>query len=346
MKTGTILDSDMATLGLRLKDAFNWWLGELSAMLPSGSGRRAKPISGRVATYAADGALRLAGEDMPLDVAGDGASLRPATILIPASLCLVRTVSLPAMRQSDLRRLVTLDLDRLMPFPADGAYADVIAVSDASDGTITAEIAALPKVMLQDIYNAARAHGLAPLAIGVADGDDRLRFDFMPALASDGVGVAPRSGFAFWWGLVALLFVLNIGILIFRDMQSVSRVAALVETQAPAASAARRIALQIAREDGVRAELIARRDENNALSALGRATTLVPAGAWVQRYSWNGDLLRVTGYKQANVDVAAALRKSGAFNTVRASTSDVAAESATGQPFDISAEFKREAVRR
>jgi hypothetical protein len=346
MKTGTILDSDMSTLGLRLRDAVNWWWDELSAMMPSRSQRRAKSISGFVATYSASGEFRLAGEHASLETVGDGASLRPVTILIPDSLCLVRTVVLPAMRPSDLRKLVMLDLDRLMPFPTDGAYADVLARGEATDGSVDAEIAALPKATLHTIYNGARAHGLAPRAIGVVDNENALRFDFMPALASDGIGAAPQSGLRFWWGLVALLFVLNIGILIFRDMQSVSRVAALVETQAPAASAARRIALRIAREDGVRSELIARRNDNDALAALALATKVMPAGAWVQRYSWNGNLLRLAGYKQANVDVAAALRKSGVFNAVRASTSDVAAESATGQPFDVSAEFKPEAVRR
>jgi hypothetical protein len=347
MKTGTLLDADMTTLSRALKEGARWWVHELTAMLPQGAGHERKAISGLVATYSADGNLRLGGESLPLGSADQGKGLRSATILIPEKLCLIRQVALPVMRRADMRKLVMLDLDRLMPFALDSAYADVVPTGTASaDGRSDVAIAALPKAQVKAIYAAATEAGLAPRAIGIADSDDAsLRFDFLPGLADDGLATQMRSGTAFWWWLLTVLFALNVGALIFRDMQSVSQLATLVESQQTTANAARRLAQRIAGEEGLRGELLARRERDNALSALAFVTRAVPAGVWIQRYSWNGEMLRLSGYKQGNVDVVAALRKSGGFASVRASTSDVAAESTTGQPFDVTAEWHGSAKR-
>jgi hypothetical protein len=342
MKTGTLLDADMTTLVRMTKDGARWWVDELNAMLPAWAQRERRAISGLVAHYGADGNLRIEGDSMPLDGADQGKAPRPATILIPETLCLIRQVALPAMRRSDMRKLVMLDLDRLMPFAIDSAYADVAPTAAVSaDGKADVAIAALPKTQIKAVYAAAIEAGLAPRAIGIASaGDARLRFDFLPGLAEDGLAAQPGSGAHFWWWLLAALFALNVGALIFRDMQSVSQLATLVESQQPSANAARRLAQRIAGEEGLRSELRARREKDNALVALAFVTRVVPSGVWIQRYSWNGETLRLSGYKQGNVDVVAALRKSGGFASVRASTSDVAAESATGQPFDVTAEWR------
>ena len=342
MKTGTLLDSDMTTVVRQFKAASRWWVDELSAMMPAWARPGSKAISGLIASYGADGCIRLDGDATPLGYANPTSGLRPATILIPETLCLIRTVALPVMRRADLRKLVSLDLDRLMPFAADTAYADVTPTNtQVIAGKADAVIAALPKAQVSAIHAAAIAAGLQPRAIGIASDDgDTLRFDFLPGLVDDGAAIKSGTGAAFWWGLLALLFVLNIGVLIFRDSQRVSQLAALVETQQPTANAARRIAKRIADENGLRTELLMRRERDNALNALAFVTRATPSGIWIQRYSWNGETLRLAGYKQGNSDVVAALRKSGGFASVRASTSDVAAESTTGQPFDVTAEWQ------
>ena len=331
MKTGSFLDMDMTTLSQRLGEAYRWWIGELSAMLPVRFRSRGRRLSGPVAEYGTDGDYVLDGDLVSAD---DAAAPSSATLLIPSSLCLIRPVALPALRQTDLRKLVALDLDRLMPFAADTAYADV-----ATDVDGATRVAALPKALAQEIYHGAVAHGISPTALGVAREDDGvLEFDFLPMLRADGSVPAAANGRHLWWTLVALLFLANVAVLIFKDVQSVSRVSALVDAQAPSALAARKLALRVAREDALRASLLRQRAADDPLSILAFASRVVPEGAWVQRLAWTGDTLRLAGYKQANVDMLSAVRKSGRFATVRASTSDVSAESTTGQPFDVTAE--------
>ena len=149
MKTGTLLDADMTTLAQALKDGARWWVDELNAMLPGWAQRERKAISGLVAHYGADGTLRVEGDSVPLGPVNEGQAPRPATILIPEKLCLIRQVALPTMRRGDMRKLVMLDLDRLMPFALDSAYADVAPTGTVSaDGKAEAALAALPKAQV------------------------------------------------------------------------------------------------------------------------------------------------------------------------------------------------------
>jgi hypothetical protein len=337
MKTGTVLDMDMASLSRSAGDALRWWLDELAAMVPARWQRRGKAMAGIVVELTTDGSL--IGPD-GTEISDNGRT-RAATILLPPGQVLIREAQLPALRQSDLQRLVALDLDRLMPFPAGSAYGDVAAPDSSAgvDGKILARIAALPKEQVSESYARAVDHGLSPRAIGLRDQNGRmLAFDFLPALIADG-GAPARRGPARWWVLVAVLFLANVGVMLWQDMQSVARLQALVDAQTPLVNASRKLTQRLANEDKTRSALMQARRQDNALAALALVSRAMPRGAWVQRYSWNGETLRLSGYQQEKVDVLGALRKTGAFASVRAATSDVAAEAASGQPFDISAEW-------
>ena len=337
MKTGTILNMDMASLGRQLQQWGRWWLDEMSGMLPVSMQSQKRPFIGTVVDALPDNSFRVGNEQL----SGNANRKRPATILLDEARLLVRDMSLPAMRPAELRKLVALNIDRLMPFPADSVYMDVSKRGLVDDkGQASARIAAIPKVELAAIYDAALAHDLVPRAIGVSDeSGKRLEFDFLPEMLAAS-GAQTVSGARRWWILVAVLFLANIGVLIWKDVRRVSALERLVEAQQPLVNASRKLALKLTDEDRLRAELIEARRKNNALTALAFVTRIVPSDAWAERYSWNSEVLRISGYKSAQTDVLGALRKSGSFATVRATTSDVATESATGQPFDVTAEWK------
>jgi hypothetical protein len=335
MKTGTFLDMDMAQLRGSLGGLYRWWVDELAAMVPpKWRGRDRRRLAGLCAYAGAGGGFSVDGEALALGAA----KVLPATIVLAPNRALFRTVTLPALRRADLRKLVTLDLDRLMPFPPGTAFADVITTGlKREDGRVDARIAAIPQNELVAVYQNALEHGLAPRAIGIADSEgDALEFDFLPALITGGYA-APLKGARGWWALVALLFVANIGVMVWKDARRNAELRALVEAQQPLVNAARKIGQRMTGEDQTRAELLQARRNGDALATLALVTRAVPAGAWVQRYSATSEGLRISGYKQPAVDVLGALRKTGAFASVRATTADIAGESATGQPFDITA---------
>jgi hypothetical protein len=341
MKTGTILDLDMASLGRLLQGSLRWWLDELSGMVPRGWQRAERPMAGLVVDVDAYGGMTSAGAE----ISEQPDAQRPATILLPAASVLIRDVDLPNLRLPDLRKLVALDLDRLMPFAADSAYADIAFAGPdsgaANTGKIAARIAGVSKIALREYYQSAVGYGLAPRAIGLANADgDGVEFDFLPALVADGTAAA-RNGANRWWMLVALLFTANAGFMVWKDVNQVAQIQGYVDAQKPLVAASRKLSVRLTNEDKLRGELIAARQTDNPLTALAMVTRTMPQGAWVQRYSWTGDALQISGYKQDKVDILGAFRKTGAFSSVRASASDVAAATAdSGQPFEITADWK------
>jgi hypothetical protein len=325
----------MAQLGSTMSEAWHWWVGEITTILPARWRRSSRQrITGRVAFADDKGNIELGGSKPNPERSV------PATILLSRHRALIRTVNFPPLRRSELRKLVLLDLDRLMPFAPGTAWADISASDGINQqGHIDSQVAAIPKAELSSVLEAARAAGLAPIAIGIANTDQTyLDFDFLPAMVAD--GAAPRSvGAARWWALVAILFAINVGVMVWKDVRRVDDLQALVDGQQPLVTASRKLTIALAGEDKLRAELLVRRRRDNALAALGTVTRILPAGSWVQRYSWTGETLRISGYKQPGVDVLGALRKSGAFEGVQASSSDAAAESGGGQPFEITARW-------
>lgn len=337
VKTGTFLDLDMTSLGQTLRELWRWWTNEIGAMLPRFLQPRTTRISGKIAYWRDDGSIWLDGE--PYD--GDHNWVqRAAVISIADSNILIRSIELPALSMSDLRKIVMLDLDRLMPFPPNSAYADLRMSDDhVAGGKRHVQIAAIPKELARSIYQTARSKGLLPTAVGVIE-DNALKFDFFPAMQSDGSVTARGNSLTFWWTAVAILFALNLGLFIYLDQQRVSRLSDLVESQSLSAVGARKVAGRIAKEDQLRGQILAQRGRNDALAQLALTTKQMPEGVWIQRYSASADMLRLAGYKQNGTDVLGTLRKSGRFSTIRASTAEGSAETGTGQPFDITAEIK------
>ncbi len=323
MDVKALLDADMATIAGWLRDGFAWWIEELRGLLPARFARRSAVFSGW------------------LDYVGPGEMVRqgsgpPQAVLIAPELCLVREVELPPLGQRDLERLVRLDADRIMPIPAERLVLAVRA-DPAERSRVT--VAALPLDSARALLAEVEALDLQPGCIALASAAQlgAADVDFTSALAAAGLVAPPRSAAAGWWALVAFMFALNLGLLVWRDTQSVTRLRDLVDSQTPAVNAARAIANRISATDRQAQELAALRRKQDALMVLASATAALPPGAWVQRYAWDGATLRLSGYKRSGVDVVGALRKSPRFADVRAGNSGEVAEVLTGQPFDVTA---------
>lgn len=322
MDLRTILDADMGTVAGWLRAGLAWWADELRAMVPA-RWRRPQLLATRIDWRGPDDWSRT----------GPGAVL---PVLIDPARCLVRTMDLPALPQADLQRLVVLDADRIFPLPADRI---VVAARPDPERRGQVAVAAFPRdaaaAMLADLA----AQAIRPTTIGVADPAQpgAMAIDFGPALAQAGLIAPAVATRRIWWVIAGFLFALNLGLLVLRDMQAVARVEALVEAQAPAVRAARIMTDRIGSTQRAAAQLAARRADRDALAMLAAITRALPEKAWVQRLIWDGESIRVSGYRRADADVIGALRRSGRFADVRLAQSDAAAELPTGLPFDLTA---------
>lgn len=321
MAGGSILDADMRTLGLRLHSGFAWWRSELAAMLPALLRSGTRQLRS-FAHYKGSGRIEAAGQG------GD----RP--VLVDPALCLVREIDLPAIAAADLAQLVAMEADRIFPLAPDR-----LAIGHVRLAQGRARVAALPldtaRAMLAELGDA----GMVPAMVGLARAGEAgaMDVDFTPALAAAGLVAPVRDAAARWWLLAGFLLAGNLSLLVWRDIESVDRLEELVAQQAPAVKGARAITARIARTRTVAEQLAVRRRGHDALGTLTMVTRAMPAAAWVQRYTWDGATIRITGYRRPQADVATALRSSGRFGDVRSANTEAVTEIQTGLPFDIAA---------
>jgi len=339
IRTGTVLDMDMSSLGTTLREGWDWWTGELAAMVPARLQPQGRKLSGPSAAFDAAGDLWLDGA--ALEPVAEGARRRLMPVVLPPAAAIATRTMLPRLAPRDLARMIALESDRLLPFPPGSAIAAARALSaEAEPGAarVPTLVAGMPQARAAALVASARECGIEPLAlVWQSPEDEGLTIDLLPALVDSGAVPARRDSRPFWWGVVAALFLANIGLMIWRDIAATNEFAAEVEAQAATGSAARALAERLAREAALRKSLIAERDAHDPLSLLALTAVALPEGAWVQRYSSTPESLRITGYKAPGSDIQTALRATGRFASLQTSVSDPTAEGGGGQPFDVSA---------
>ncbi|WP_310474875.1 PilN domain-containing protein, partial [Sandarakinorhabdus sp.] len=309
MTAPAILDADMATVARWLRSGFAWWTEELrlmAAALPgAGSGSRALVLAhfdGEGFLYSRRGAAIARANG-------------PVAIVLPASAALVRQLRLPALGPSDLRRLLAMDSDRLLPFSPGAALIAHEAGVAGSDGQQPVDVAGLPVSAAEAAMAAALAEGLDVRALKLAEGDGA-RFDFLPGWDRAGAASGNRER-RFWWTAVALAVAINLAALVGREVIALNDMTALVEAHGQTAATARLLRARVISEDTARRALLERRAAQDPLALLSAIAQALPDTVWVQRLAWDGRQLRISGYKPGNVDVAGLLRKSPLFTEVR-----------------------------
>ncbi|MEO0057734.1 MAG: hypothetical protein RIT17_1207 [Pseudomonadota bacterium] len=339
IRTGTILDMDMSSLGAALREGWDWWTGELGAMVPERWQTRPQALTGPLVEADAAGVLRLGG--VRLDPVAEDTRRRLLHVVLPAEAVMARRTMLPRLGQRDLARTVALELDRLLPFPPGTAIAAARPLaSEAEPGhaKLPTLVAGMPLARAAALVETAREAGIEPLSLTwESPEEDGVTLDLLPALIASGVITPRRDGRRFWWGLVAALFLANVGVMIGRDVIATNTFAEEVAAQQATGTAARAIAARIAAEAATRQSLADERQTHDPLGVLALTTAALPEGAWVQRYAWTAESLRLTGYQAPGSDIQRALRQTGRFASLQASVSDPTAEGSGGQPFDVSA---------
>ena len=338
MNLGSILNADMTTMRLAAARGWHWWVGQLQELVPDRL--RTRRQSSRQLAMWDGGRLTIftkSGKQGQMPVAGARIALA-----VPSRCAFDRTLKLPRMNRTDLRRLVELESDRLSPLPSGETLVGIDMNGDAaSDGHVEVAVAVLPSNVAEQAIRAAGEAGLVVTGFGlVAQAGEPARFDFMPALRERQLVGAEGSGRVIWWSLVAFAFALNLAVLVVRDQQSVAQLAAIAEGQAPAVKAARAIQQRANDFDVSTRELAARRRSHDVLGALATVSQALPDGAWVQRFTFTGQAARLTGYKRKDADVLAALRGDPRIAGIRSNSAQLVADTPAGQPFDLTIQLR------
>jgi hypothetical protein len=337
MNLSGLLNSDVATLRSAAARAVDWWVGQLATLLPGRAKNSRRP---RNIVLWDQGVLRLLRKDGSSGkMSGKGARV---WLVVPGKLAFRRSLDLPRMSNADLRRLVELEAERLSPLPqAETLVGIEVGRSNAAGGQCPVEVAVLPSAAAEEAVEAARRAGLTIAGLGLFDPASRTaRFDFTPALRAQGLLAGARSPLLFWWSLPAFLFILNIAVLVIRDQQSLERLQAAVEQQEPATRAARVLQGRAAGFEATARTMASERRSHDVLAMLAIVSKDLPAGAWVQRFTFSARSARLVGYKGKDFDVAASFRKDQRIGFVRSNTGQLVSETPAGQPFDLTISLK------
>ena len=361
----TILDADMATVGVWVRTGVRWWLDELATLVPAQWRRVLVGRRHQVLVWdSASGELeRAANSD------GRPLALSRAVVVLPRALCLSRDITVPAMNARDLNRMVALDVDRLMPM---GGGTMIVAArilsrgnsSDQMRAKMRVRVAGVPRDEAERLCLALTEVGLAvggvPAAVlagsrrvaeddileddalaedaraaDVPDGDaSHAPVDLLPALRAAGLVASDGGKVVRWWLGALFLFALNIGMLVWRDASANAQLSDIVDQQQGAVNAAHIMATKARRAETAASGVLAARATREPLTLLARIDSALPKGAWLQRFSWTGNTLRMTGFRAAHTDVSGALRQAG-FVVLRYNDADASGQTPLGQPFEI-----------
>ena len=338
-------EMDLASLVALARRGLAWWLDELTVMLPAAWRER---LSARPRTWIeprAAGGWHVWRDGRRTEAVTTAGSTARIGLLAPPGAFLSREVPAPRMPAADVRRMLSLDIDRLSPLAPELIHYDMeILDRDAGEGRLRVLLGILPRAEAAKMMARARADGFAPVALaGRADGDGDLpRFDFLPQVrraAGESSGARARL---YAWAVVAALILVNLAVLVGRDVIDVARVRSAVDGQRPVVDAVLRLRRRVASEDARRRDLVARGMRGNPLRILNVLARALPAGAWVQHLEWNGQTLRIVGFRRDDIDMAAAIRGSGAFTNPRSLTPEPSSAPTPSRPFDITADARPE----
>jgi hypothetical protein len=332
---------DLQSLAALARRGLSWWAQELVDMLPASWRERLSARPRLFAQRLDDGRWRLWLDGRQRSDGVTRSDARAVTgVLMGPGAVLVRKVETPPMSASDVRRMLTLDIDRLSPLePARIHFDFEILDRGGPDKSQVVLLGVVERAAAAGALEAARNAGLRPgrLSVNLDERGFAPRFDFLPAVAEAGGsrGLGRRS---LWWAAVAALMAANLAAFIGRDMVDVSNWRNLVEAQRPGASAALRLRDRVEAEEARRRDLIAQGTRGEPLQILNTLTRTLPSSAWIQHLEWNGQTLRIVGFNSGGADMGAALTGTGEFANPRAQASDVAPRTASGQPYDVSAD--------
>jgi general secretion pathway protein L len=340
-----LLRTDHTTAGRWLRSGLVWWASELVGMLP-GPARRWFETRPSLTAQPLEGGYRLTRNSrLVMESAGDARRPRPVTLRLPREAALIREAPAPAMPEHDLRRMLELDIDRLTPFRPDQVFVAVVVEGGNSSGAPRrAVVAAIQRDRAVAALEHARSSGLDPRALGVdANSPAEAALDFLPKMREADLAPRPSANRALIWGAVALLAVANLGAAIGRDTLTLNGLRKRIELQRAQVSQVQTLRRKVLSEEHRRADIISRRAAGEPLRMLNALTGAVPNGAWIDRLAFDGQSVRVSGYRQDQVDVAAALRAAPLLVNVRNSGSDVLTRQAAGQPFDLTVDLRKPA---
>jgi general secretion pathway protein L len=322
---------------------FGWWLGELSALVPSALKRRFARTSGWIVLFPEDGSTAVyfdSNQDIGLlgriafgsetatelrvllrrySFDQEVASGRLGVCLrVPAAKSLRAEFELPLAAEGNLNQVVSFELDRYTPYRAEQVlFSSRILERSLPRQNLRVEIRLVPRPIVEEMIAVARGLGLEPGRIDIAEesghrADSENMFQGGGASSGRFRRMLPAYELA---GLAAILAIAVIVVPIVRARETVDTLQS--ELAATIRVAREQSALQ-QELDGLRKSelfLVEKKRDTPTVSALLFETTrLLPDTTWLEDWQLSGKALRLRGVSQSASDLVGVLEQSQLFS--------------------------------
>lgn len=331
------------------RELFDWWRTQLISLVPvrlaSGLGR-----ADRVASLALDGSVlrwrthRGAAEQLiSLDEASAAGVRAPAPADIEAvelrlapTEFLVRRLALPRVARGNLVEAVGYQIPKLMPFSRDQVLFACGVDEKASGDELSVWLVAVPRRKL--------AVALSPLGLEAPnktvtlrqppDAGDPLTFSWRVAEADESRNRRRR-----WlWGGVAVIWVVAVGLVLYRQHQDHTELAATLQSLRSEARAVGGLREQLDRTRAQLDELATKRQVAiSPLQLLDVLTRELDDQTWIINLELEGPELAMQGVSTAPAALIEALEQSPLLSDVRFESAITQAGRDEGRRFNISA---------
>ena len=282
-----------------------WWGGELRALLPprwrgwfgAGADWYLLQVTGVRWT------LRRRGQAEPLASWRESADGAPApafnaalqrvaredlrvALLLPTALVLRRILLLPLAARDNLRQVVGFDMDRQTPFSVAQVHYAVRERGAPAAGRFQVELVAATRASVDPLLARLRMQGIAVDAVDVAQGDDRLEVNLLPAEQRPR-RAHPRRRLNLILGAASLLLLLLVaGEWLHNRGAALARMQAEVAAMRGDAQQVASLRQQLQDNAGAAGFLAQRKkDTVSMLGILDDATKRLPQGTWLERFS-------------------------------------------------------------
>jgi general secretion pathway protein L len=319
---------------------FNWWVGELSELLPknlrasrdnavltvetekTGLLTFGKTIGGQWSFLGWEGKTDQGGPAKSLEIrpfleSSAGVST-PILLRITAPNVMRKRISLPLAAAENLREVLSFQMEKHTPFRAEEVYYGLrILRRDEAAKWIEVDFAVVPRPLVAEKLAQLRDSGIEPagLIAGGANGVPDLPID-MSAVAAPRTGGSARRTTRLLAGVAFLLLAANITVPVARDHAAMAELTQeLIRARAEA-----RLVTSLRREIETSQHQLTfagRRAERmpTMMEILAELTRRIPDDSWITQAMIEGDLIHLVGYSASANGLIAVLEQSPLFTS-------------------------------
>jgi general secretion pathway protein L len=301
---------------------FSWWIEELRQALPPAWQEKLHHASRRVTLQAGANLLRLAVDENhqvsplgELPVNADRDVMRqqtndllrqhdleesPRFLLLEIDRCLVKEVVLPAAAESNLRQVLTFEMDRQTPFRAADVYFDwSVLERGGAGGQLRLQLYVVPRTEVEQAIKTLTDRGMQLSGVDVRDGDRTLGLNLMPPEQRHKVVNSKVRDNLVLAGAAALLLVLAMALSLYLREHQVAELEEAIASVRGEANQVARIRNQIEGASEAAGFLASRRAESPlAVELLAEVTRILPDDTYLDRLVISNTSVQIQGKSQ------------------------------------------------